>query len=1014
MGIRLLGPVELRAEDGTLLEVAGSQRRAVLALLALQLGRPVAIERFFELLWGDRPPAHARAALQGHIAALRKVLCDSAFTLHTRAPGYLLTGAPEQVDLGRFEDLVARAEGATATEAASGTQTSVRTGPQTGTQTSKQTGARTTDDTETAQVSTDAATEAAALLQQALDLWRGAPLADLPDTDLRRALAGRLQESWTQVLISWSELRLRLGSGAAAVPALEQSVRADGLREPVAALLIRCLHQAGRTADALTAYHQARERLDSQLGITPGPALRAAFATALSEEAPAPDGHRAARQPHQPAPERAAMAERPTAAERSATGGQPPLPVEPTPATTATATGERAAAPAVSRQLPRQIAGFVGRSLESHWLDRECGEDRVGDGLAVVVGPAGVGKSATVIRWAHSAAAAFPDGQLFVDLRGFDPAGPVDQGDVLGQFLIALGVPEAGIPEDAAARGALYRTQTERRRLLVVLDNARSAADVVGLLPIGPNCSTVVTSRNTLEDLVVTEGAALLRLEALPDDDALRLLERALTPLRVQAEPQAAQQLITLCDRLPLALRIAASRLSSRPSWAIADVVAELTDERTRLHTLDTQGATSVRAALTLTYRHLSSTAARLVVLLAAHPGREVDGYAAAALLRCHLHDARRTLGELASYHLLTENVPGRYTRHDLIRLFSMELYADQPAEERKLSSDRLLDYYLTALRLASDHLDPGIESYGEREHPPLAFPEPADARASLAWFRLEEPTIRALVTAASADGRHEHAWRMARISESLYYGTGRLTDELACLRAGLRAAERTGSTQALAVLEGACANALFSVSFPDEALSLARQAVERTVPADGNTHLRAVYSLALISAQTGDLAQGRELADRAVGLSEAAEVGALPEHQGAAQGYAATIKLMAGDPVAALTHAREARRLLADYPASTLKLLATLNEAQILHLLGNSAATEPLWATLLVTTRETGFLHLQAVAEKWYASFLVDLGRLDEAAEHLRVAINLHQLHGHVATALTEQLADIEATLAP
>lgn len=240
----------------------------------------------------------------------------------------------------------------------------------------------------------------------------------------------------------------------------------------------------------------------------------------------------------------------------------------------------------------------------------------------------------------------------------------------------------------------------------------------------------------------------------------------------------------------------------------------------------------------------------------------------------------------------------------------------------------------------------------------------------------------------------------------------GLTTDELVCLRAGLRAAERSGSAQALAVLEGACANALFGVSFQAEALSLAEQAVERTVPADGNTHLRAVYSLALISASGGDLARARELADRAVALSESAEVGALPEHRGAAHGYAATVKLMAGDPVTALTHAREARRLLADYPASTLNLLATLNEAQILHILGKSAATEPLWATILATTRETGFLHLQAVAEKWYASFLVDLGRLDEAAEHLRVAINLHQLHGHVATELTEQLVSIEASL--
>lgn len=232
MVIRLLGPVELRTADGETAELAGAQRRAVLALLALRSERVVPIERFFELLWGDEPPARARAALQGHVAALRKVLTGSPFELRTRAPGYLLTGATELIDVRRFEALAATA----------------------------------------VEESDDAA--AVALLEQALGLWSGAALADLPDTELRRALVDQLDAARTTVLTAWAERRLRLGSAAVAVPALEQSVRANGLREPVVALLMRALQQAGRLSDALAVYHHARERLAAELGVVPGRSCR--------------------------------------------------------------------------------------------------------------------------------------------------------------------------------------------------------------------------------------------------------------------------------------------------------------------------------------------------------------------------------------------------------------------------------------------------------------------------------------------------------------------------------------------------------------------------------------------------------------------------------------------------------------------------------------------------------------------------------------------------------------------
>ncbi|TVZ75456.1 DNA-binding SARP family transcriptional activator, partial [Streptomyces sp. BK340] len=328
MRIQLLGPVELHTGVGSTAEVAGAKRRGVLALLALELGRRVPVERFFELLWDGEPPARAKAALQVHVAALRKALQDTSFVLLTRSPGYLLTGDPDAVDARRFQDLTARA----------------------------------------ADLRDDA--EAARLLRQALGLWQGPALADLPDTPLRRALTGRLDDARCRAVEDWAERELRLGTGANAVPALEQVVRACSLREPTLALLIRCLQQAGRRRDALEVYRNTRARLEDHLGISPGPLLQAALEdTDLAHAVLAP-----------PTP--------------PATGSTPP----PTGATPSASLLPEPVVNTVPRQLPRQSAGFVGRTEELRWLDRECGEGQTGGGLSLLVGPAGSGKTATVVR----------------------------------------------------------------------------------------------------------------------------------------------------------------------------------------------------------------------------------------------------------------------------------------------------------------------------------------------------------------------------------------------------------------------------------------------------------------------------------------------------------------------------------------------------------------------------------------------------------------------------------------
>ncbi|MGH3375890.1 MAG: AfsR/SARP family transcriptional regulator [Actinoallomurus sp.] len=928
MRIRLLGPVELRREDGTPVEVAGPKRRAVLALLALELGRSVPLDRFFELLWGEDPPVQAKAALQGHVAALRKSLHGSPFTLVTRAPGYELIGTADAVDALRFEALAVRAAGL--------------------------------EDT-----------EAAATMEEALSLWSGAALADLPDTELRGALTERLDEARTRVMCDWAERRLRLGNGRVAIPALEQSVRADGLQEPMAALLIRCLHQAGRSFDAFAVYQHAEARLDEELGIAPGPVLKEALAALAAGGDPPPHG----------GPVRAAPAARVHVASAHACG------------------------------LPRSPVGFVGRAEESRWLDGECGPERTGGGLAVVVGPVGAGKSATVIRWAHAVAADFPDGHLFADLRGFDPAGPADPAETLGSFLRALGVAEYAIPEDLAARAGLFREQTLRRQLLLVLDNVRAARDVTELLPAGPGCATVITSRNLLEDLLVTDAAASLHLDALPGDDAHALLERLLTKERAGAEPEAAGRLVDLCERLPLALRIAAARLVARPTWSLSDLVEELADERTRLLTLDTQGAMSVRGALAMTYRHLPRPAARLLALLAVHPGAEVNLSSAAALLDADLPRARHALGSLAAYHLLTESAPGRYSRHDLIRLYGEELLSEQGEDVRRDAFARLLDHHLAATRDAALRVQPLLEPYGPMEFEPRPSTRLPDVRSALAWFRAEEPVIRALVALAADRGEHERAWRLAQSANPLYYGAGQLTDRLSCLRSGLRAARISGSKRALAAMEASTASALSASGRIEEARELAARAVRRTEPGDGDAHVYALAVHALATGLAGDLDAADRMSARALDLIE---TGGYRQHADSTLSNAAALKGMAGDAGAALRHAREARALLSGHPGATFQLSAMVNEAQALQLLGRAEEAEKVWREALGLCRTAGSLQLHALTEHQYAEFTLEAGRVEDAVQHLRAAAELYVLRGEtdLADRLGRQLATLEAGL--
>ncbi|MFJ9774529.1 BTAD domain-containing putative transcriptional regulator [Kitasatospora sp. NPDC101157] len=962
MRVRLLGPVELEVSAGGLATLAGPQRRAVLALPALRLGQVVTVDDFCELLWGERPPASARAAVQGHVAGLRKVLADSPFELHTRPGGYLLSGPAEEVDALRFTALAERA----------GERADRGEGD-----------------------------EAIALLEEALQLWRGEALADLPDTPLRAATVEHLKQSSTAALLRWAGLRLRQGTGAAAVAVLEQSVRRDGLREELVALLMRCLHQAGRPADALNAYHRARLRLDRELGIRPGPALRAAFAEVLADDRPeaasaVPGAVRTAGTPAAP----------PVARPRH----QPP------------------------QQLPRQRVELIGRTAETQWLDRACAPDRATDGPALVVGPAGIGKSALVTAWAHRAADRFPDGRLYADLRGLNPAGPAEPGAVLGRFLRALGVPDDAVPADPADRAALYREHTKGRRLLVVLDDAADADQLTDLLPEGPGCAAVITARGPLEKLVATEDAALLRLTALPEDDALGLLEHLLTPERLRAEPEAGTELVRLCERLPLALRIAAARLTAHPSWTIGELAAELADERTRLAALELDAHTGLRQQLRLTVHQLSEPAAELLALLALHPGHEADSHAAAALLGTDTATAHRALGELAAHHLLTGAAPGRYHRSDLVRLFSVDLLAEWPAasgQHREHALLRLLDHYQAALQRCGSYLDPGQENPGQEDagqenpgrqdagrrtggpaRPPRPLPPVVDIRTALDWFRAEEPAVRALIDAAAVS-HPDRAWRLALTTGSLYYGASRFTDWLARADVGLAAAERCADPVAEAFLHNCRAQALVALERRHESAEAARKGVAAAESAEGpaadSARVRSLATLGLVTAMLGEPAEARRLAAEAVALAVASgnrrrQVDALV-HQG-------WVSLATGDPTGAQHRSREARELLPPRPVTQVHLWSLLTEAQALPPTVRDEAADLAWHRLLAACEEAGLLYLHAVTEQSYAAHLVARGRAPQVGARLASALERFRRHDRLAGYRSEFTAGLESSL--
>jgi len=603
---------------------------------------------------------------------------------------------------------------------------------------------------------------AAADLREALALWRGRPLADLAGLAWLEQQAERLDLLREQIRHALSEARLDAGEHRQLIPELDQMTADHPLDEQVHAQLMTALYRSGRQADALAVYQRLRTTLADELGLAPSPALRELETAILRQDA-------------------TLDACAPAVSLRSAA---PPPPPEPVPA-----------------QLPPPVAAFAGRDAELARLDEILDGQEAHDASAVTVsvitGTAGVGKTALAVHWAHRVAARFPGGQLYVDLRGFDPAGPaLDPGQALSGFFEAFAVPPERIPAGLDDQVALYRSLLAGQRVLVVLDNARDAGQVRPLLPGSPGCLAIVTSRDRLTGLIAGHGAHPLGLDLLTREGARELMARRVGASRAGREPDAVDEIIAGCARLPLALTIAAARAATSPRFPLAVFAADL---REAFHALDPFGgddaATDIRAVFSWSYRALTPDTARMFRLLGLHPGPDVTVGAAASLAGIAPDRARALLAELARGHLLSERRPGRYALHDLLRAYAAEQARDCDDDDaRRGAVGRLLDHWLHTACAAAARLDPFFAP--EPAAPPrpgVVLDAPATAEEALRWFAAEHATLLASVSLAARTGLAGHAWRAAWALSTFLLRRGCWDYQARACRAALEVARRAG-----------------------------------------------------------------------------------------------------------------------------------------------------------------------------------------------------------------------------
>ena len=583
---------------------------------------------------------------------------------------------------------------------------------------------------------------AARLFAAALGLWRGEPFAAL-DLPWLNGVRAELEAARHAVELDRNDLALQHGEHSALLGDLARGSARYPLDERLAAQEMTALHRSGRSAAALERYARLRDTLAGELGTDPGLALRELY--------------------------------------RDIVAGEPASRPGP--------------APVVPRQLPAAPRAFTGRAAALDRLDAALDRDRAAAVvISSVTGTAGVGKTALAVHWAYRVADRFPDGQLYVNLRGYDPdRAATSPAEALRDLLRALAVEPERTPHGVDAQAALYRSLLAGRRMLVVLDNARDAGQVRPLLPGSPHCMVVVTSRNRLPGLVALDDARPVELDLLAAEDAVRLLGRRIGGHRVDAEPAAVRRLVDRCARLPLALSIMAGRAVHSPAVPLAALVSELDTARTALDGFASDDAAiDVRAVFDCSYRALGAPAATLFRLLGVHWGPDITVAAAAATAGVSVDEARRTLAELAEVSLVQEHVPGRYALHDLLRAYARELARSDPGAGRARA--RLLGHYVHTAHRADLLVYPAREPI----EPPAAVDGAtaerfADREAAAGWFTAEHAVLVGAFSAAGGELDDTALWHLAWAMSNVLNLRGNWRDQELVQREAVAAARRLG-----------------------------------------------------------------------------------------------------------------------------------------------------------------------------------------------------------------------------
>jgi DNA-binding SARP family transcriptional activator len=653
----LLGPV--RAWRGPAeLDLGPSQQRALLALLVIRANQLVSIDDIIDLLWGQHPPGSAINIIHKYIGSIRRLLEPG---LEARASGRWLTrrsGAYRLAIDGSMSDLIAFR--------------------------------RTAKDAWSAHLEGRSA-DALDLYLEVLALRQGVCGEDLDLHGRNRDYFTTVDHEYVIAVARAADAALDSARASQILPLLRQTASTEPLNESLQARLILVLAATGQQAPALSHYQSIRALLSDELGIDPGAEMRAALSKVLRQELlSAACGH---------------------LADPAVTTG----PADP-PGGQAVSSGPSPGGPAPlvpPAQLPADLPTFAGRELELAEFSELLHPSRGTVAIFAINGMAGIGKTAFAIHCAHHAAKHFEDGQLYLNLRGFDSsARATAPADALGVLLSSLGIPAGQMPDGLDARAGLYRSVLARRRVLIVLDNARDAEQVRPLIPAGPGCLVITTSRNPLAGLAMTEGARLLTLNLPCAPTAKETLERRLGADRVAAEPEAVDEIIQRCGRLPLALAIVSARAAAHPGFTLASIAADLRRTHGRLDAFSTAGlAHDALTVFSWSYRHLCPHACRLFRLLSLCPATDITIAAAASLLGAPPEAANRLMAELASTALVTEHRPGRYSVHGLTRAYAAELSErSDSAADRHAALTRLLHHYAAqvVLRPHREPIAPG------------------------------------------------------------------------------------------------------------------------------------------------------------------------------------------------------------------------------------------------------------------------------------------------------------------